>query len=177
MQTYRCPMCSKTMDRNLALFLDHTQQHIIDRIKQEHPEWVEKSGVCKPCAEYYEKQLSGQANLENIGPAERQKRVIVGVIASAVALFLIVTFSAQDTPHFFRVLVFLPLFIAALGFFQAGQKTCALFAERGMQNLGTGYAKVEDPKLATRLRLQGRSILVKSAAVAIAATALFLFFF
>jgi hypothetical protein len=67
-------LCEKTMERNLVLYLDHTQAHIIDRIKEEHPEWVEADGVCAPCAEYYTRQLSGELETANIGPGERRKR-------------------------------------------------------------------------------------------------------
>jgi len=54
---YVCPVCSKKMRRELDVIIPHTESHIIDIIKQEHPGWVESGGVCKKCYEYFKKQL------------------------------------------------------------------------------------------------------------------------
>ena len=56
---YECPVCEKEMKRELLMFLNHANQHIIEAIKQEHPEWVSSDGVCGKCMEYYKKQLAG----------------------------------------------------------------------------------------------------------------------
>ncbi len=54
---YICPVCDEHLKRELAEIIPHTEKHIVDIIKQEHPEWVEKNGVCKKCYEYYKKKL------------------------------------------------------------------------------------------------------------------------
>ncbi len=56
---YRCPICEETMDRDLARFLGHADQHILDEIKKRHPKWVEKDGLCQKCVDYYKGQMQG----------------------------------------------------------------------------------------------------------------------
>lgn len=44
--TYHCATCGIDMDRDVLIFLSHTDQHIIDAIKEMHPGWVESDGAC-----------------------------------------------------------------------------------------------------------------------------------
>jgi hypothetical protein len=37
------------VEGEIVIFRDHTDQHIIDLIKHDHPDWVEKDGVCLHC--------------------------------------------------------------------------------------------------------------------------------
>jgi len=55
--TFVCPTCGKKMPRDLDLIIPHTEKHIVEAIKKEHPDWVEKDGVCKKCYEYYKRQI------------------------------------------------------------------------------------------------------------------------
>lgn len=57
MQEYTCPVCGKKMARDLIPFLDHTNQHIIEKIKEKHPDWVSSDGVCDKCHEHLTKSL------------------------------------------------------------------------------------------------------------------------
>ena len=57
---YTCSLCGKEVQKDLLLFIDHTNKHIIDEIKKKHPDWVDDEGVCKPCEEYFERQLKGE---------------------------------------------------------------------------------------------------------------------
>lgn len=57
MAGYQCPVCSNEIPRDLAVFLDHTNEHIIDAIKKQNPKWVSSDGVCKRCVEYYKSQF------------------------------------------------------------------------------------------------------------------------
>ncbi len=57
MSAYMCPVCTLEIPRDLALFLDHTNQHIIDAIKKQHPQWVTSDGICRKCVEYYQSQF------------------------------------------------------------------------------------------------------------------------
>ena len=52
-----CPICGKTISRDLLVVISHAEGHIIDVIKKEHPDWVELDGICKKCYEYYKNQL------------------------------------------------------------------------------------------------------------------------
>lgn len=176
MAGYRCPLCGREMERNLILFLDHTDQHIIDQIKEEHREWVGADGVCEPCAEYYRKQLKGELSNANIGPEGRRRRLVLGIamLAASVVLALIFIFNGWSRP--WRLLLFLPIFFGMLGLIQARQKTCALLAELGVCDMDSGERKIDDVAVRSRLKVRGRGILVKSVLSAAALTALILLF-
>ncbi len=173
---YRCPLCEKSMERNLALFLDHTQGHIIDRIKEEHPEWVEAGGVCKPCAEYYKKQLSGELENANIGPAGRKKRFSMGIAMLLVTVGLVFILITNGSPKPWRAALFLPAFLGMFGLIQAKERTCAVLAERGVYNMDSGEKKIGDTAIARILKTRGRMILVKAAFGAAVLTAFSLLF-
>lgn len=151
---YRCPLCDRTMERNLALFLNHTDQHVIDQIKKEHPEWVEADGACKPCAEYYRKQLSGESAEENIGPRGRRNRFWMGV--AMLTLGLGIGWRVQS------LFLFPLFFIGMLGLFQARKKTCALLAERGLRDMDTGMGRITSPAVAAQLKRRGRKVLLQA---------------
>lgn len=50
-----CPVCKKITDTKVVDVCVTAYNYLIERIKEEHPEWVEKDGVCPRCVEYYEK--------------------------------------------------------------------------------------------------------------------------
>lgn len=47
-RTYTCPTCGETVERDLLVFLQHTDKHVIDAMKKERPDWVEDDGTCPP---------------------------------------------------------------------------------------------------------------------------------
>ncbi len=170
-------MCGRQIERNLVVFLDHTDQHIIDKIKELHPEWVEADGICKPCAEYYRKELTGsELSDANIGPHERQKRFGMGIVMLVLSFAIAYFFHLVGSSRSVRLFLFLPIFFGMLGLVQAQEKTCALLAERGLKNMDAGEMKVEDVNIEKALRIRGRAILIKSALLALLLTA-FLFFY
>ena len=57
---YTCPICNKKMPRDLLIYMDHQQEHVVEEIKKKHPEWVEKNGLCKKCVDYYKRSIKGQ---------------------------------------------------------------------------------------------------------------------
>ena len=168
---YRCPLCDKEMERDLILFLDHTDQHVIDRIKLAHPEWVAEDGACKPCVAYYKSQISGEES--NIGPVGRRNRRVMGIIFLGLSTLGAIYLSRSQTPHIWRLGLFVALFLGMVGFIQAHEKTCAVLAATGSQNMDLGAAKIENASLAQELKAKGRRILVKSALAAAVLTALF----
>lgn len=173
--TYKCPMCGRVMERNLVLFLEHGQQHIIDKIKEEHPEWVTEDGVCKPCAEFYEKQLSGQWRDTNIGPRERAKRRNLGIFMTVLSSLTILFFVVTEFARFWRLSVFLPVFFAILCFIEERQKTCVVMAELGTCNLDRGETRIQDSEIAQALKSRGRKIIFQSVLWAFAVTAVLFF--
>ena len=59
----------------------------------------------------------------NIGPRERRKRLRFGLVAFAVTVAIGVLLIATGVRPLWRLPLFLPLFVAALGYFQAREKT------------------------------------------------------
>ncbi|HRZ40664.1 MAG TPA: hypothetical protein P5246_06620 [Candidatus Omnitrophota bacterium] len=57
---YTCPLCRKTCDKGLKEYVDHVESEIVEIIKQEHPEWIEKNNMCPKCYEYFKAQLRGE---------------------------------------------------------------------------------------------------------------------
>ena len=56
---YRCAVCGTRVSGDMIIYMDHTEKHIIDLVKHDHPDWVEKNGVCQKCFEYYKAELKG----------------------------------------------------------------------------------------------------------------------
>lgn len=54
---YVCSVCGEHLKRDIDIVKPHAEEHIVDIIKEKHPEWIEKDGVCKKCYEHYKKQL------------------------------------------------------------------------------------------------------------------------
>ena len=57
---YICGVCGEKIKDDLVLFKNHTEKHIIDLVKKEHPNWVEKNGMCRNCLDYYKGELKGK---------------------------------------------------------------------------------------------------------------------
>ncbi len=56
---YQCDLCGQKVSGDMIVYVDHTQKHVIDLVKYDHPEWVETSGVCRKCLEYYQNEIKG----------------------------------------------------------------------------------------------------------------------
>lgn len=176
MDPYLCPLCGRSMPRELILFLDHTRSHIIDKIKEQNPEWVEADGACKPCTEYYEMQLSGEWRDSNIGPKEQRKRLALGMGMFFVGGAMILFFLLNPAPRLWRSALFIPVFLGALGLIQSRKKTCVLLAERCVSHPDSGEKKIKDPELAKHLKARGKDILFDALLWATLTTVLFILF-
>jgi hypothetical protein len=64
-----------------------------------------------------------QACAINIGPRERRKRFAVGLVFLGVAVALAAYELATGATRPWRLFLFVPLWVSALGFFQARDKT------------------------------------------------------
>ena len=94
----------------------------------------------------------------NIGPRERRKRRLMGVVALTVgvgAAFVLVVYGA---PRLLRLVIFFPIWMAGLGLLQSREKTCIALAARGVCNLDEGETKIGDEELAEKLRDKARRI-------------------
>ena len=112
----------------------------------------------------------------NIGPREQFKRRILGRVALIVSVALTLVLIGYDAPRLSRLIIFFPLWMAALGFFQARDKTCIALAARGACNIDAGEQKIEDQKLVARLRVKARRIHQRALVLAVALTLLILVF-
>lgn len=61
--------------------------------------------------------------IPNIGPGERRKRLRSGLAAWAVAALILALLLATDAHTLWRLLLILPLWGGAIGFFQHREKT------------------------------------------------------
>lgn len=39
METYTCPTCQERIERDLLVFVRHTDQHILEEMEREYAEW------------------------------------------------------------------------------------------------------------------------------------------
>ncbi len=59
----------------------------------------------------------------NLGPREIRKRRLMGIVALTVGVAMAFTLVVFEAPRWTRLFVFLPIWIAGLGLFQAREKT------------------------------------------------------
>jgi hypothetical protein len=62
-------------------------------------------------------------SVANIGPAERRKRMMFGIVALVAAVIIAVLLVVVHAPLVWRLPLFLLFYAGALGFFQARDKT------------------------------------------------------
>ncbi len=56
---YTCSVCNEKVEGDLIVFTEHTQDHIVELIKEKFPDWVEENGICQKCLNYFQSQLKG----------------------------------------------------------------------------------------------------------------------
>ena len=116
--------------------------------------------------------MSQPAVCVNIGPGQRRRRLLTGLVFLVLGAFLAVFQIVEGAPFWWRLYLF-PLFcVSMLGFFQAQASTCVFLAATGKQNLDDGDQPVGDDALARQLRRRARNVLVRSLLAALLLTAL-----
>ena len=110
--------------------------------------------------------------IPNIGPRERQRRMVGGVIFLVVAACTAGCLLWFGVPRLWRVVVFVPVWAAAVGFFQVHAKTCVALAARGLRNMDAGDEAIADPRELDQVRMQSRRVHVKALLGAALVTAL-----
>src|SRR5258705_6405146 len=64
-----CPLCNDAVNRLLYPFHLDSERLVIERIKVQHPAWLEKNGICSRCLDYYHTEIvMEQRILPEIGP-------------------------------------------------------------------------------------------------------------
>lgn len=64
-----CPLCSDAVDKLLYRFHIDSERQVIDKIKEQNPEWSQSDGICSRCVDYYHIEIIRQQRiLPEIGP-------------------------------------------------------------------------------------------------------------
>lgn len=71
---YQCSVCGNKVGADMLVYLDHTEKHVIELVKTDHPEWVEANGLCQKCVDYYHGELKGSV-FKDAACVKRQRRV------------------------------------------------------------------------------------------------------
>jgi serine protease AprX len=67
--TITCPLCNDPVNKLLYRFHIDSERRVIERIKEQHPGWLEEDGVCSRCVDYYHTEIvMEQRILPEIGP-------------------------------------------------------------------------------------------------------------
>jgi hypothetical protein len=114
--------------------------------------------------------------IPNIGPRERHRRLIVGVVMLGVALTLAAVLVLFGAPRVWRLLVAAPAWIAGLGLFQVKEKTCVALAARGLRNLDQGDERISDAIELRQVRSQSRRVHLEAIAFAVAVVVIVMLF-
>jgi hypothetical protein len=61
--------------------------------------------------------------VENIGPGERRKRLMIGTAMLAAGLVIWAVLISTGVDRWWRLVLLIPFWMGALGFFQAKEKT------------------------------------------------------
>jgi hypothetical protein len=106
--------------------------------------------------------MSTTVCVANIGPRERKMRIRVGVTFLGIGLLLAATFLVMSVARPWRIAVFAPLWIGAIGIFQAREKTCVALVARNARNMDAGVETITDAGEIKQLRAQARTVYVRS---------------
>jgi hypothetical protein len=110
----------------------------------------------------------------NIGKGEIRRRQLVALVGLISSFFMLLAFSVTATPIQIRLLIFLPLLVASVGYVQSRSKFCLAYGFAGTFNIGKlgdikRVASKEDRKAdrVTALKILGKSFLLATVATAV----------
>lgn len=106
----------------------------------------------------------------NIGPRERLKRRVMGIVFLLFGAWLAFWLISTGTPRWSRIVIFFPLWIAGLGLIQAREKTCIALAAQGLCNMDAGEEAIKDRRIVDELRVKARRINRRALMIAAAIT-------
>jgi hypothetical protein len=113
--------------------------------------------------------------VENIGPREVRKRLIFGALFLLLALAGAVALVLGGASRLWRLGLWLPLWGAALGYYQARERTCVVLARKSARNLDRGIEVVTDPVVVAASRRMAARVQILAAVTATVATLLLVF--
>jgi hypothetical protein len=94
----------------------------------------------------------------NIGPRERRKRRLMGVVALTVGVGLAFVLVIFQAPRWSRAVIFFPIWIAGLGLLQSRERVCLALAASAKCNMDTGEESLTDDLLIEQLKTKARGI-------------------
>ncbi|HEY4218160.1 MAG TPA: hypothetical protein VGM67_13535 [Gemmatimonadaceae bacterium] len=108
----------------------------------------------------------------NLVAAGVRRRRVGGFVGLVAAIVVFVALVLTNAPRAWRLVLILPLFISAVGFFQASEKTCVALGAAGIRELeGGGTCPLrEDERGAVAAHIT--RILIQSVIVAAVVTAI-----
>lgn len=110
------------------------------------------------------------ACVPNIGPRQRRLRIGFGVALGAITL--VVTLGVFGASRPWRLVVFFPAMMSAVGILQARAHTCVALAHRGTRDLDHGIEAVDDAAVLATMRRQAADVLRTATIVAAVFTAI-----
>jgi hypothetical protein len=114
----------------------------------------------------------------NIGTAEIRRRKVIGAIGIAGTVILWAMLAALEVATAWRLVVWLPATVAAIGFLQARKQFCAKYGLAGEFSLGANVGETQAVTTAAdrhKDRQAALAILAQSMAIGIAVAAVALF--
>jgi hypothetical protein len=117
--------------------------------------------------------VPGICNINHAEIAYRRKAGYAGLVAFVVIAAVLFGLSAN---RYTRLVLFLPAFIAAIGFLQAKNKFCVAYGAAGQQNATDGVAKaiaVADKAARAKDKQRARHMNLQAAGISVLITALF----
>ena len=109
---------------------------------------------------------------QNLLPGGRQLRLMIGGLLAAFSFCLLVLLIGLQVNPVWRLFMILPLWGAALSFFQARARTCVFLAARGQRETAAGTAAVGDAQEILLLERQAHRLHLQALAVAAGGTVL-----
>src|SRR5689334_23173233 len=118
-----------------------------------------------------------QPGVCNIGPEEIKMRNRSGYLGLAVAIILGIFLLVSNAQPILRLIIFIPLFSAAIGFLQAKLHFCAGFGMRGVYNVLHSRGEVDNVLEAENRKIDRiKAIKISLGAVVIAAVGTVVFY-
>jgi hypothetical protein len=104
----------------------------------------------------------GQVCVANINVAGRRRRLIFGIVQFTITLVVLGGMLFIGLDRLWRVPLLFFFWAAAIGFFEATDKTCVAHASLGTRELTHKIEKVEDQAELSQSRRQARKLMLKS---------------
>ncbi len=113
----------------------------------------------------------------NIGGPEVRRRKIAGIISGCFALFVAISLLSFDASKLLRSIIFVPLLMTAIGWYQTLRRFCLAYGFAGVFNLGDlgRVQQVMDPALRRSDRIQAIKTIGEAVLISTFFTVIFIF--